>query len=629
MQARIGCRNRQTYLSSGVRNTIPVESSLLGIEAGGTRTVALLASADGRLWNRQEWGPGNLRLLNDRELSRHFQRIAAEFPRPAAVAVAMAGVRTAADRTRVSAVLNRIWPRAPHSVTHDLESAWWAAQPSWNAGPPKRARVIVLSGTGSCCYGKTPRGKTSKVGGWGHLLGDRGSGYEIGLQGLKGVVKVYDRGRLWPRLGARLLRALQFNSPEEFIDWAQGVEKAQIAGLAQEVFAAWLEDDPVAREVIEVAASQLAEDAVACARQLGISKGKIEFSLAGGILLKQARFADLVRQRLRKLWPNSTIDLLPRESAWGAVELARQALVAAGVKRRSLAQPSHPTHRVAGNARFIPRTKGSPPTEQTNPHSTHLDRMPLRRTVRLMISEEANVTKAVSREAARVAAAVDLIAKAFRRGGRLFYVGAGTSGRLGVLDASECPPTFGVPPELVQGVIAGGSSALWKSVEGAEDDWDAGAQALKLRRVTRRDVVVGISASGRAAFVWGALRAAKSVGAPRVLICCNPNLIFPRGQKPDVVIALPVGPEVLAGSSRLKAGTATKLVLNMLTTLAMVQTGRVTGNLMTALNPANAKLKRRAASILAQLSGWTPRAAEAQLQHHGWNIRSALKETQA
>jgi N-acetylmuramic acid 6-phosphate etherase len=212
-----------------------------------------------------------------------------------------------------------------------------------------------------------------------------------------------------------------------------------------------------------------------------------------------------------------------------------------------------------------------------------------------------------------LARAVTLVARAFKSGGRLFYFGAGTSGRLGVLDASECPPTFRTDPKLVQGIIAGGDSALRRAVEGAEDDALAGAREIRVRRITARDVVVGIAASGTTRFVWGALGEAKRRRAATMLVCFNPHLVIPRALRPDVVIAPDLGPEVLTGSTRLKAGTATKLVLNILTTLAMVRLGKVASNLMVDVNPSNAKLRTRAVRIVQELTGRGASAAESGL----------------
>ena len=215
---------------------------------------------------------------------------------------------------------------------------------------------------------------------------------------------------------------------------------------------------------------------------------------------------------------------------------------------------------------------------------------------------------------------------AFRRGGRLLYVGAGTSGRLGVLDASECPPTFRTSPNMVQGVIAGGTRALWQAVEGAEDDPVAGARAIQFRGVSGRDAVVGIAASGRTPFVWGALAEAKARRATTILICFNPHLVIPRRVRPSVVITPETGPEVLTGSTRLKCGTATKLILNIFTTLAMVRLGKISGNLMVDLNPSNKKLRERAIRILCELTGTDAEKARAALVKSNWVVKRARKK---
>ncbi|HEY5911870.1 MAG TPA: N-acetylmuramic acid 6-phosphate etherase, partial [Verrucomicrobiae bacterium] len=225
---------------------------------------------------------------------------------------------------------------------------------------------------------------------------------------------------------------------------------------------------------------------------------------------------------------------------------------------------------------------------------------------------------------AAIEKAVTIIATAFRRGGRLFYVGAGTSGRLGMLDASECPPTYRTRPELVQGILAGGRKALWQSIEGAEDDAEAGAKEIKARRITRPDVVVGIAASGTTPFVWGALAQAKQLGASTVLVCFNPYLKIPRALRPRVTIAADLGPEVLTGSTRLKAGTATKLLLNIFTTLSMVRLGKVMSNLMIDVNPGNAKLRQRAVRIVTELTGADSGRASAALHDSAWNVRKAV-----
>ena len=237
-----------------------------------------------------------------------------------------------------------------------------------------------------------------------------------------------------------------------------------------------------------------------------------------------------------------------------------------------------------------------------------------------MNAEDRRVVAAVGREAPRIARAVAVIARALGAGGRLFFVGAGTSGRLGVLEAVECPPTFGTPPRLVQAIVAGGRGSVFRSREGAEDD-AAAARRVVRTRVRRGDVVVGVSASGVTAFVGAALDAASARGAATVLVACNPHPGL--GRLADVVIAPAPGPEVLAGSTRLKAGTATKLVLNTLTTASMARLGKVYGNRMVDLQPRSRKLHERAVRLVTELGG-VPRARARTLLADGGNVRVAI-----
>jgi N-acetylmuramic acid 6-phosphate etherase len=253
-----------------------------------------------------------------------------------------------------------------------------------------------------------------------------------------------------------------------------------------------------------------------------------------------------------------------------------------------------------------------------------LDRMPLEKAIRLMLQEESRVPMKLLAIQRQLARAIRLIVQAFQRGGRLFYVGAGTSGRLGVLDASECPPTFRTPPHRVQGIIAGGPKALRQSVEGAEDDAEAGAQAIKSHGVKATDVVVGISASGAAPFVWGALDEGRRRRAMTILLCFNPRLRVHASVRPTLILAADLGPEVLTGSTRLKAGTATKQVLNLFSTLAMVQLGKVRSNLMIDLNPSNRKLRDRAVRIVKELTGAAEIEARVALEKSSWLVKGAI-----
>ena len=261
-------------------------------------------------------------------------------------------------------------------------------------------------------------------------------------------------------------------------------------------------------------------------------------------------------------------------------------------------------------------------TEQRNPASAAIDTLPTEELLRIVNAEDRKVADAVGREIPAIARAVDAIVEAFQRGGRLFYIGAGTSGRLGVLDASECPPTFSVPPEMVQGIIAGGPAALSRATEATEDDPAIGARDLTERGFTARDVLVGIAASGRTPYVLGAVEEARRLGAVTVGISCTPDSELARAAA--IAIAPLVGPEAIAGSTRMKAGTAQKLVLNMLTTGAFIRLGYVYGNLMVNVQPKNAKLMDRARRIVAQATGVAYERAGELLDAAGNSVRVAI-----
>jgi len=261
-------------------------------------------------------------------------------------------------------------------------------------------------------------------------------------------------------------------------------------------------------------------------------------------------------------------------------------------------------------------------TEQQNPASRGLDRKSTLGILRALNREDARVPRAVRRELPRIARAVDAIVNSLRNGGNLYYVGAGTSGRVAVLDAAECPPTFGTPPRMVQAVTAGGPKALQRAVEGAEDSARDGARDLRRAGVSKKDVVVGISASGTTPYVLGAVALARTLGAPTIGVTSNPG--SPLAKRAQIAIAPDTGPEAVAGSTRMKAGTAQKLVLNMLSTAAMVRLGRVYGNWMIHVALTNQKLRQRGARILQEAAGVSPRAAQHALRQSGHDLPAAL-----
>jgi N-acetylmuramic acid 6-phosphate etherase len=275
----------------------------------------------------------------------------------------------------------------------------------------------------------------------------------------------------------------------------------------------------------------------------------------------------------------------------------------------------------------VPSPQGAPLdpriTEHRNPRTADIDVASTLAIVDLMNEEDRTVADAVHSQRDQIAVVIGMVEGAFRSGGRLFYVGAGTSGRLGILDASECPPTFGSDPELVQGIIAGGERAVFRSQEGAEDDPSGGAAAIDGHRIGERDVVVGIAASGTTPFVRGALVRARELKARTVMLACTP-IDATLAASVDVAIVAVTGPEVVTGSTRLKAGTATKMILNMITTGAMIRIGKTYGNLMVDLRATNRKLTDRSERIVMEVGGVTREEARALLQRADGSVKVAI-----
>jgi N-acetylmuramic acid 6-phosphate etherase len=580
------------------------QQHILALEAGGTKTTALLADHNGRLLDRRQFGPLNLKLTTDTQLLAAFRRCNSEISNLqspiATVVLCLAGCRTHADRARLRALAARIWPRAAIIAGNDLDSGLAAAFGANGAG------ILVLSGTGSVVVGRNARGQLARAGGWGHLLGDHGSGYDLALANLKSEIARFDHtGKITTSLRA-VLRRLCLNSPEQLLDWIHRANKNDIAALLPDLINA-------NRRHLDRAAALLAADCAAVAKKLRLAAPDI--ALAGGVLRNRPPFRRAVLRAIRATLPRASVRLLKTDTALGALALApregrgdppgRPLSTARHVADEPSARPYRP-------AKILPLT------EQRNPRTLDLDRRNIPELIATMLDEESRVVPAIRKAAPSIERAIRAIVAALRRGGRLFYVGAGTSGRLGVLDASECPPTFSVAPETVQGIMAGGVNALHSSVEAAEDDPRAGAEAIQHRATGKRDVVVGIAASGRTPFVLGALDEAKRRGAKTFLLSFSP----PRTARHAPITVL-TGPEVLTGSTRLKAGTATKLVLNMLTTVSMVRLGKVVSNLMVDVKPTNDKLRARARRIVATLRGCDEAEARRRLVAAGWNVKKA------
>ena len=262
------------------------------------------------------------------------------------------------------------------------------------------------------------------------------------------------------------------------------------------------------------------------------------------------------------------------------------------------------------------------PTEQINPATLAIDKAPVREIIDLIVNEDRKVIAAVQKEKEKIAHGIEIITQALRKGGRVIFIGAGTSGRLGVVESAEMPPTFGTAPRIVQGIMAGGQGAVFQAKEGVEDNYEEGGRSIGRLRLSNRDVVIGVSASGITPFVRGGLTRARKAGAKIIFVTCWPGSELQNFV--DLIIAPAVGPEIIAGSTRLKAGTATKLVLNMLTTVSMIKWGKTYGNLMVDVRTGSEKLKDRAKRILGVVTGLEPAAAEALLKRARWNVKAAI-----
>jgi N-acetylmuramic acid 6-phosphate etherase len=382
----------------------------------------------------------------------------------------------------------------------------------------------------------------------------------------------------------------------------------EIATIARIVFEAATDGDANAVKIIEEGAGVLSEYTEAVATRLHLLAPKV--ILLGGLFQRDSVYTHAFRRKLKRNMPDARVAMSEQSpelgAAWLAAELEEPSSFS--LERRGI--------EVENLSRAL--------TEQRNPRSENLEKLTPQELVELFVEEEKSVQDALRNATASLARGVEMVTSILRKGGRLFYVGAGTSGRLGVLDASEIPPTFGASRETVQGIMAGGVNALHCSVEGAEDERGGGALAVEERGVGAADIVCGISASGRTPFVFGALAEAKKRGAQTILLTCNPardrNVAF------NLEIDLETGPEILTGSTRLKAGTATKVALNIFSTGAMVALGKVRGNSMIDLAITNDKLRDRAARLVAEALKCTYANALDRLRACHWNVRAALRE---
>jgi N-acetylmuramic acid 6-phosphate etherase len=593
----------------------PVER-ILGVEGGGTKTAWVLAEAvtsgsdagtEFRILDQGRLPPSNLRLTAPERLREIFAELPKQVDR---AGIFVAGCSTEEDRRSLALICRDIWPNAKIVTGSDRDSGLAAALDHGDG-------IVVNAGSGSSVTGRRSD-RIERAGGWGHILGDTGGGYFLSIEALRLILREYDLHRGEMQFTAKILHALSLNNLDELVRWAQTADKMEIAMLAPVVFEAAAGGDACVNEIVEEGARVLCEYTEAVASRLHLLAPKV--ALMGGLFHRDSIYTHAFRRRLKKNLPDARVTVAERPPEFGAAWLAAEKV-----------------DRVA----FQPKLReiedlAAALTEQRNPRSENLEKMSARQLAELFVEEEKFVEDALRGATGELARAIEIVTESLRNHGRLFYVGAGSSGRIGILDASEIPPTFSASPDLVQGIIAGGSTALYRSVEGAEDEESAGTLALRERGIRNGDVVIGITASGRTPFVLGALSHAKSLGAKTILLTCNPAVaagIDRAAPQPaavatniDLVIALAVGPEILTGSTRLKAGTATKAALNIISTGAMVALGKVRGNLMIDLRTTSAKLRDRAVRVVVDLAKCDYDSARRKLEAADWNLRAVVEK---
>ena len=579
------------------------EAPVLGMEGGGTKTTWVLLGEDGRVMAQGQAGPGNVMLVGAKGLKKIFRQISLALPMPpGTIGGGFAGARGATEVSLIRSAVRSVWPKVKKVVVgQDVDSALAAA---WGAGDG----FLVIAGTGSNVVGRK-NGKKTGVGGHGHLLGDGGSGYDLARRALSEVFRIRDREGKPPALASALMAYAGASDLDRLLrEVYRQKGKEWLAGFAPVILRAAGRGDRVAQQAVQDALDSLVESVLWLARRMKVRRPQL--ALAGG-LFEHPVYRSAFQMALRRRCPGAASMVLRTSGAVGAARMAGSVLSAKGVEKIQ-------------TEKLVPVE--ALPTEQANPRSRGLHKKSVGQLVRLFVEEEAFTVRALAAARKEIQQAAGIVSRALQKGGRLFYVGAGTSGRLGVLDASEMPPTFHAPPEQVQAILAGGPEAIFRAQEGAEDDAGAGVRAVRERRIGKKDVLVGLTASGRTPFVHGALRAGAKAGASTILVTAHPKWRAERGDlRPQAVVGLNVGPELIAGSTRLKAGTATKMVCNILSSVAMIRLGRVYDNLMVHVVPSNEKLKARAIRLVRLLTGAEMEEAAAALGKSSNSVRRAVK----
>ncbi len=593
---------RQTILPRK-RHRTPVNLSrsnaiFLAVETGATSVVASLADSRGRILARCISRPlkktGNFSALL-RQLKRKAR---VDFSHVRRVVICMAGIsqKGAIDSIRKECRVLMLGCRP--EIVPDIFSTL-AATLGESAG------IVVIAGTGSCVLAQDGHGHVRRSGGWGERFGDDGSGYAIGREAVRALLAAEDGSNTPSALTRLLARKIEHRGVAAIIAWAQAATKSEIAALSPLVFSCAKKVDAQAMQILENAAASLKEQIIPLVLWLQNQEHKdIRVVLAGGVFEHHREYADYMDI------PGSCITELSKiKKGHGAMLLAQGKIQ---VPRWEAFPYPHETQ--------VAMTL--PATEASNPRSKGIDKLSAAQIVGILLHEDSFVPRAVLRQKISLAKAVECLVSTLREAGRVFYVGAGTSGRLAALDAAELPPTFGLPQGIFEVIVAGGDAALENAAEGAEDDEQSALKQLEAKQFSCKDVLVGVAASGTTPFVLAAVAHARRIGAKTIAITCN--TATPLEKACDIAIVACVGPEIIAGSTRMKAGTATKLILNTLSTATMIRMGKVLDHCMVDVAPTNKKLRARASRIISQLTGQDSAQSEVLLDQAKGKTKAAV-----
>ncbi|MGZ0709615.1 N-acetylmuramic acid 6-phosphate etherase [Coraliomargarita sp. W4R53] len=618
----------------------------IAIDGGGTKTEAVAFLADGSVLARTvlaaSLNPNGAELAMSQVMGQVYEELSAltSLNTVSDIFVGLAGGSNPQVKIQVESLVRQVFKNTKTvRVTHDATAALWS-------GVEQLPALVLIAGTGTVAYGVDAQANEFRVGGWGYLIGDAGGGYDLGRRALQAVMAEHDGASAATVLTERILKNWEVTTAPELIPFIYSDGKRRIAALAELVCEAASEGDVVANQIVSTVARSAAE-LLRDALEVAVKKHSVTTPLSvvrvGGVWrspeirnafdahlseMDLVQNVNLISPGLPPVFGGARFLMQARERGIDAAFTANftrtvSNTLPCGSRPATEACGDEISKKVASSKRDAGLDLATLGTEDGNPAMSDLDTLDSLVIVKLIAESNQEAVAAVSAEAESIASAIEAIYPRLADGGRLFYVGAGTSGRLGVLDASECPPTFGVQFEKVQGVIAGGDSALIYPSEGAEDDEQQAGLDLRARDLTNKDVVVAIAASGRTPFCIGALKAAKEVGALTVSVSCNKAALLSDWAEFPIEVA--TGAEIIAGSTRMKAGTAQKVVLNMLSTISMIRLGKVYGGQMVDMVASNQKLKIRARRIVMLAGGLTSEdAAEKLLERSEGNMKAAI-----